>query len=475
MGSRRRRIRLPAVISSAVLAALAMTPAVAHADLLATLEVRSQAGTDLDLATFNIATRARLTGPGVNTSANELHPSMAGNRLAFERIQGSTANMVVTDLSTSQQAVVLRGAIARGRPAPPSDPALVPNGSALITGHASNASCPGLTSTRLSAFPGGPFPSSAVGAVTACLGGETTTTLEPLVVGSNPLDVLFAVDCCGFPNAEVPNLPRSIRRVTGQQQTGSLSLPVTCSGSTCTGESVQDPAMSPGGTVLVFEVVGVGGGPIHGSDPAPGLYSTSSTPASSGQFGPITELPAAINGAPGARETRPAFSADGRFLAFVRHDQQSGREHLLVWDSQTQLLLDSSGIDLGTLNGSLASLALTHGNVVLVNHPVLRRSSVSRGGGVSFDLASASNVGVIVQKVVGRTRVFGRPAPKLRFLGRVPLGHFARGRGHTVWDLKVGGNPLAPGVYQLTVRSVTSSGGVRDVGLPDLIRIGAHP
>jgi hypothetical protein len=472
MGSRRRRLRLPAVISSAVLAVLAMSPAVTRADLLATLEVRSQAGTDLDLATFNIATRARLTGPGVNTSANELHPSMAGNRLAFERLQGSTVSVIVTDLSTGTQAVVLRGAIARGRPAPPSDPALVLNGSALITGHASNASCPGLTSTRLSAFPGGPFPSSAVGAVTACLGGETTTTLEPLVVGSNPLDVLFAVDCCGFPNAEVPNLPRSIHRITGQQQTGSLSLPVTCSGSTCAGESVQDPAMSPGGAVLVFEVVGP---QVHVGDPAPGLYSTSSTPASSGQFGPVTELPAAINGAPEARETRPAFSADGRFLAFVRHDQQSGREHLFVWDSQTQLLLDSAGIDLGTLNGSPASLVLSHGNVVLVNHPVLRRSSVSRGGGVSFDLASASDIGVIVQKVVGRTRVFGRPAPRLRFLGRVPLGHFARGRGHTVWDLKVGGNPLAPGLYQVTVRSVTSSGGVRDVGRPDLIRIGAHP
>ena len=81
--------RVTAVVRAAAIAFLTVGffPGVAGADLLATLEVPSQAGSDLDLATFNIATRMRLAGPGVNTSANEFHPSMAGNRLVFERQQ----------------------------------------------------------------------------------------------------------------------------------------------------------------------------------------------------------------------------------------------------------------------------------------------------------------------------------------------------------------------------------------------------
>ena len=364
----------------------------------------------------------------------------------------------------------MKALIGRGRPIPPNDPAIAPDGRQVITGRAGNGTCAFLTSTDLSAFPSGPFPQSVVGSgATACAGGVTITTLEPLVVSTSPLEVLFAEDCCGFPQAEVPNMPRSIHRVTGAQPTGSLSFS-TCSASGCSGVSVQDPAMAPSGAVLVFEVVGP---QVHASDPAPGLYSASSAP-SNGSFGPITALPPPVNGVAGVRETRPAFSADGRFLAFVRHDLQSGHERLFVWDSQTQLLLDASGIDLGTLNGSLANMALSHGNVVLVDHPVLRRSSVLRSGRVGFMLASPSDVGIIVQKVVGSTRVLGLPAPKLRFLGRVPFGLFRSGSGHVHWDLTVNGRALSPGLYQVTVRSVTPSAGVRDIGHPVLIRVTGH-
>jgi hypothetical protein len=136
-------IWLTVVVSSAAVAVLAVGafPAAARADLQATLELPSSAGGDLDLASFDIATRARLVGPGVNTSANEFHPSIAGNRLAFERIQGTNVLIIVRDISTGQQAVVLRGAILRGRPAPASDPALAPNGSVVITARAQNDSC----------------------------------------------------------------------------------------------------------------------------------------------------------------------------------------------------------------------------------------------------------------------------------------------------------------------------------------------
>lgn len=79
--SRRRSVwSVTAAVGDAVIAFLAADffPAVARADLEATLEVPSQAGSDLDLASFDIATRARLgnpfhpggfVGPGVETSA----------------------------------------------------------------------------------------------------------------------------------------------------------------------------------------------------------------------------------------------------------------------------------------------------------------------------------------------------------------------------------------------------------------------
>ena len=90
---------------------------------------------------------------------------------------------------------------------------------------------------------------------------------------------------------------------------------------------------------------------------------------------------------------------------------------------------------------------------------------------LNLNLALPSNIGIIVQKVVGRTRVLGHPAPKLRFVGRVPLGHFGKGRSHIRWDRRVNGRVLAPGEYQITTRSLTPKGGIRDLGRPVLIRL----
>jgi hypothetical protein len=92
---------------------------------------------------------------------------------------------------------------------------------------------------------------------------------------------------------------------------------------------------------------------------------------------------------------------------------------------------------------------------------------------LSLNLPLPSIIGIIVQRVVGRTRVLGHPVPKLRFVGRVPLGRFHKGRSHVRWNRKVNGHLLAPGRYQITARSLTPKGGVRDLGRPILIRLRA--
>jgi hypothetical protein len=46
---------------------------------------------------------------------------------------------------------------------------------------------------------------------------------------------------------------------------------------------------------------------------------------------------------------------------------------------------------------------------------------------VSLGLVQGSAIGIIVQRIVGRTRVLGRRAPKLKLIGRVPLASSAGG------------------------------------------------
>jgi hypothetical protein len=178
---------------------------------------------------------------------------------------------------------------------------------------------------------------------------------------------------------------------------------------------------------------------------------------------PITQLPAIVD-APGATEEEPEFTNDGRYLGFVRI--VSGRNRLFVWDTQTQLLVNNAGVDVGPANAEV------DGSVALTNSTsVIQSSAIVASGAINLHLVSSSAIGIIVQKVVGRTTVLGHSAPKLTFVGRVPLGNFTSGSRHVHWNRRVNGRPLAPGEYQVTVRALTPQRAVRELGKPMLIRI----
>jgi hypothetical protein len=116
-------------------------------------------------------------------------------------------------------------------------------------------------------------------------------------------------------------------------------------------------------------------------------------------------------------------------------------------------------------------LSRDEGSIAFHDVPVFSGTTI-QGRTVSFTLASPSSVGIIVQRIVGRTRAFGRAAPKLRFVGRVPFGHFTKRRRHRVlWNLEVNGHRLAPGRYLVTPRSVTKAGAVRDLGTSKVVRV----
>ena len=56
--------------------------------------------------------------------------------------------------------------------------------------------------------------------------------------------------------------------------------------------------------------------------------------------------------------------------------------------------------------------------------------------------------------MVGKRKLLGRTAPRLRVVGKVPLGAAKRGRIRKRWNGKVGGKRLRPGTYLLTYRSL---------------------
>jgi hypothetical protein len=294
----------------------------------------------------------------------------------------------------------------------------------------------------VSAFPGGPFSRPAAVGLAALTHNAQTSQFEKRTISATNQVVQVA----GFKPADA---------VSGGvvENTGGASTARTI----FIGASYDDPTISSSAAVVVMEK----------SAEKDGALKQAQLVFAPLSFDTETPLPAIVNAA-GTSVERAEFSDDGRYLAFVRRTTAGYR--LFVWDTDTQLLLDPDGVDLGATPNQ-AALVRGDGAIALHVFPVILFSSISNLGLIDVHLMLRTDIGIIVQKVVGKTRVLGHAAPRLRFVGRVPLGHFNRGHGHIRWDRKVHGRALAPGTYQVTVRSVTTKGGVRDLGKPVRIRI----
>ena len=86
---------------------------------------------------------------------------------------------------------------------------------------------------------------------------------------------------------------------------------------------------------------------------------------------------------------------------------------------------------------------------------------------LSPTLSSTSLIGIFVVRVQGTRTVLGRRIPRIRPVGRVPLGLARKGRARIRWDGRVAGKRLKPGTYLLTYRALqgdrvtTVSGSIR--------------
>ena len=77
------------------------------------------------------------------------------------------------------------------------------------------------------------------------------------------------------------------------------------------------------------------------------------------------------------------------------------------------------------------------------------------------------SIGIFVVRVTGKRKLLGRTVPRIRQIGRVPLGHTRKGRNRFRWNGKVNGKRLKRGTYLLTYRAlrrariVSTSGSIR--------------
>jgi WD40-like Beta Propeller Repeat len=437
----------PARIVSVVLAAAAVSvPAVARADIIAATEVPGAGGSfATDIALIDLATGTHLGLPaGVNTAQAELHPSLSadGRRMVFERFDtdANTTRIIAVDLATGQQADLFDA--FESAQLQPTTPTISPDGQTVFTGMPSqqsgNGLAPAWTETSLAAFPNGPFP-------------HTVQVESNLVFNDNGLTRNPAVTPSGVVAMEFTRDTGSSSVLVDFQHKNALI-------SDSTG-GLTHPALSDQDAVVVFEKGAGGGAP---SDIDFRTLDAQHLPGAS-----TFEVSGAIDSAD--LQFKPAFTPDGRYIAFVRFVGSDA--HLLVFDTETQQLLDPNGVVLGRL---FSGRWLRNGNVSLRVAFVLRSSAISFSGPtavVRFVLAQQSGVGILVQRVVGHHRLLGRRVPKLRTVGRVPFGNFRHG-GHRVrWHLRVGGKRLRRGTYLVTPRALTGRGAVRELGKPRVVKI----
>ncbi len=437
------RLVIPALVLAAVLC-----PGAASANILAATEVPDPAaGThDTDVALVDTATGGRIGLPaGINTADDELHPSITpdGKRMVFERFNvfSDTTRIIAVDLTTGTQADLFNAfATAQFKPA---GPTITSDGQTALTGMSfpqqGNDFVVGWTETSLANFPAGPF--------------AHTLRTEP--------DLAFA--------------SAGVTRDPDVTPSGIVALGVQRSG-TVFGVLVDDhgqhklftdpgfeehPALSEPGGVVVFE---------H----APGGFGTSTdlsfrTLVAGQPAGSTLTVPGVNDLAVLALD--PAFTQDGRYLLFITIGND-GVEHLLTFDTDTQTLLNSSGVTLGTV--PFFGRFGRENNISIRQAFVLVNTAITFTGPnpiVAFMLKAQSGVGILVQRIVGHHRLFGRRVPTLRLVGRVPFGSFRRGHHRVRWNLRVNGKRLRRGTYLVTPRALTSRGIVRELGKPRVLTI----
>jgi hypothetical protein len=181
----------------------------------------------------------------------------------------------------------------------------------------------------------------------------------------------------------------------------------------------------------------------------------------------------------------PAWSPGGLQLGFVR--TTGGRRVLPVFDLTPgiQTILNPA-IDLGAdaptpqtraFQSSWGGLSIAESSaldvpVVTCTTNCLQRLQTTPLTKVVLSptvstTTKTQTIGIFVARVTGKRKLLGRTVPRIRPVGRVPLGKTRKGRNSFRWNGKVEGKRLKRGRYLLTYRAlrrtriVSTSGSIR--------------
>ncbi len=448
-------------VALGVVAAVLLTVSEANADVVAVIDhkVPSPSRTDNDIVLVNAGTGSVSPVAFDTTSSDEIHPSVSsdGSRIAYESFNPSNDVSVirVSDLRSGQTAslgdtVDEAGEFADGDP----PVGISPDGQRVATGGSCLLASSGFTVpvwvTTLSNFPTGPFARSEFSGPDP----HPCDVSSPVLSGPLPTSTgsirLAAATLTQF-TATAPN---------GSSEIIIMNFNKVLSSDTA---DYSDPSVgSPGGVAtLLFE---------ESSSKGQSVVSTPAPLTASSRF----EAPQPVSGINFTNGMDPTITADGRYVGFLRSFPGKSGWFLFVWDTTTQMLLNPQGVSVGdvTVRGFHGFRLPDILGPYLYEITVFRvPGSITASGTVNFALAATSAVGILVQRVIGHHRLFGRLVPTLRVVGHVPLGRFKRGKHRLRWNLKVNGHRLKRGTYQVTLRSLTRSKKIRDFGGSRIIHV----
>lgn len=408
------------------------TTSVAHGDIFAVTDAFVVGTQQTNILLINASTGDLLTLPsGINTIDNELHPSVTpdGKKLVFERHSDAGSDRIImADLSTGATSDLFTGFDAGT--IHPTTPSITQDGTGVLTGGPGS----GPLLTDVSNFPSGPYPHTDV--------AGHSQTRDPVATGSAPGSLMAFGEVGSGPgvtNVRFGNI--------GQTSFGS--------GGTLGDHNAHPTIASPGGVkTIILDIASPANGNVGTAHLLP--CSPVNPVAAGCQHGTLPGTNSTFD------QSRPAFTPDGRYVGWIR-TFDNGTGAVVIWDSDTQtavatFALRPTGDDVGSLS--------------LYERPLLTLAHIDFTAAlVNFRLLAGANIGILVQKVTGHHKLFGRTVPKLGKPRRVPLGSFKKGTRHAHWNLKVGGKKLGKGTYQVTVRALTRTGRIRDLGKPQLLHI----
>ena len=374
-------------------------------------KVPSPSRTDNDIVLVNAGTGSVSPVAFDTTTSDEIHPAVSsdGRRIAYGTFNPSTdvSGVQVTDLRSGQTAAVND----QVDPAPLEFDSIgiSPDGQTLLT----SSLCLSTTSgdeahvyfTTLSNFPTGPFAQSAF----TRFFSNTCQLFNPVQSGPLPTGT-----------GSIRLAAATLRQFTPATPTGFSDITILNFNRVLSSATADysDPSIgSPGGVATLLFGESSSQGQSVVSIPAPLTASS--------DIGPPQPVPG-INFTNGMD---PTITPDGRYVGFLRSFPGKSGWFLFVWDTTTQTLLNPQGVNVGdvTFRDIHNQRSPDIFGPYLYEITAFRSpGSIAASGTVTFALAATSAVGILVQRVVGHHRLFGRRVPTLRVVGHVPLGLSSR-------------------------------------------------